>query len=574
MAEPVDPRPSDALRIAAHADEVRRASEWLDAACERHGVPEHQADRLQLTLNEALANVIVHGGASARAAPIDLGLTLEADRDTAWALVTVHDAGVPFDPTSAPARAAPRSLAEAVPGGRGITIMRRCTDRLDYRHDAGLNRLTFGVRWVASPAPTAHFKRGPDRRVHPEAHDPDRRHGPRRREALGWIALFRDADPRELDEALAACDVLALPAGTTLLRPGEPNRNVYVLLSGRLEARIGDAEKPEMGIAIAAGECIGEISAIDGKPPSALVHALSDVRVLRLDGDLFWERLMQLRGVAANLMTTLADRMRRSNRAALAMQRERLELQHLRKELDLARQFQVSMLPLERPLFPGRDDLEACGFMEPASKVGGDLFDLFFVDGDTLFVCIGDVSGHGIAAALFMVRVIGLLRVIAQETTRPEKVLEALNDRLCAGRETGLFVTLFCGFLDVPSGRFTYSNAGHCPPMVRSPGGARWLPIPKGMVVGAVPARRYASLEGELTLGETLFCYSDGLTESRDPAGREVGAEAFRAWLQCDPAVALHDLLDGLFERVVAHMGTRAIVDDCTMVAVRRIAPN
>ena len=89
---------------------------------------------------------------------------------------------------------------------------------------------------------------------------------------------------------------------------------------------------------------------------------------------------MQLRGVAENLMTTLTERMRRANEKALALQRERLELNHLRKELEVARQLQASMLPLQRPLFPGRSDIEVCGFMEPASKVGGDLFDAFFVD--------------------------------------------------------------------------------------------------------------------------------------------------------------------------------------------------
>ncbi len=109
------------------------------------------------------------------------------------------------------------------------------------------------------------------------------------------------------------------------------------------------------------------------------------------------------------------------------------------------------MLPLQRPLFPGRTDIDVCGFMEPASKVGGDLFDAFFVDNRTLFVCVGDVSGHGIAAALFMVRVIGLLRILAMESTQPEKILETLNDRLCIGNDTNLFVTLFCGFLNTHS---------------------------------------------------------------------------------------------------------------------------
>jgi sigma-B regulation protein RsbU (phosphoserine phosphatase) len=275
--------------------------------------------------------------------------------------------------------------------------------------------------------------------------------------------------------------------------------------------------------------------------------------------------------VAANLMTTLTERMRRSNQTALALQRERLELQHLKKELDVARQLQASMLPLQRPLFPGRSDVEVCGFMEPASRVGGDLFDAFFVDNRTLFVCIGDVSGHGIAAALFMVRVIGLLRALAMDTMQPEKILETLNDRLCIGNDTNLFVTLFCGFLDVQHGRFVYANGGHCVPMVCSARGARRLPLPKGMLVGAASGRRYSSLECALAIGETLFCYSDGVTEAQDLAGTQLSEERCLEWLHCDATKELPALLDSLFERVVGHTGSKLLADDCTMLAVRRL---
>ena len=268
---------------------------------------------------------------------------------------------------------------------------------------------------------TMHFLRGPDRRKANGPPAKERRRRERRGAAIRWITLFRDADPREVEEALRASEVLALPAGTPLLRRGEANRDVFILLSGKLIVQMGDDPSPETSIEIAAGECIGELSAIDGKPITALVLAVSDVRVLKLDRDTFWNRLMLMRGVGQNLMRTLSERMRRSNEKALAVQRERLELQHLRKELEVARQLQASMLPLQRPLFPGRSDIEACGFMEPTSKVGGDLFDAFFVDSRTLFICIGDVSGHGIAAALFMVRVIGLLRMLAMDTMQARR---------------------------------------------------------------------------------------------------------------------------------------------------------
>ncbi len=420
---------------------------------------------------------------------------------------------------------------------------------------------------------TTRFHRGTDRRSARGPAAKERRRGERRDAAIRWITLFRDTDPRELDAALADCEVLLLPAGEPLLRSGESNRNVFILLSGKLVAQLGEDANPDTAIEISPGECVGELSAIDGKPISAKVLAASDVRVLKLDREVFWNRVMLLPGVAQNLMTTLTERMRRSNDKALALQRERLELKHLKKELEVARQLQASMLPLQRPLFPWRSDIEVCGFMEPASKVGGDLFDVFFVDSRTLFVCIGDVSGHGIAAALFMVRVIGLLRILAMDTTRPEVILETLNDRLCIGNDTNLFVTLLCGFLDVHSGRFVYSNGGHCAPMVCTARDAALLPLPKGMLVGAASGRHYASLEYTLAVGETLFCCTDGVTEAEDRDGAQFSEETCLEWLRRGTTSALPALLDSLYEKVVDHTGSTLLADDCTMLAVRRPAP-
>ncbi|HXS51766.1 MAG TPA: SpoIIE family protein phosphatase [Usitatibacter sp.] len=416
------------------------------------------------------------------------------------------------------------------------------------------------------------FGRGPDRRNADGPSTRERRRGERRESPTQWITLFRDADPGEIDEALGACEVLALPVGAPLLRRGETNRDVFILLSGKLAVEMDDAPSAETSIEIHAGECTGELSAIDGKPITALVRAATEVRVLRLDAETFWNRLMLMRGVAKNLMATLSDRMRRSNEKALAMQRERLELQHLRKELELARRLQASMLPLQRPLFPGRTDIEACGLMEPTANVAGDLFDAFFVDGRTLFVCIGDVSGHGIAAALFMVRVIGLLRMLAMTTMRPESILETLNDRLCIGNDANLFVTLFCGFLDVRTGRLVYSNGGHCAPMVCNGMGAALLPLPRGALVGAAGGRRYSSLERTLVPGETLLCYTDGVTEAQDGAGVQFSEQGCLEALRLATPGPLAALLDRIYERIVDHCGSRLLADDCTLLAVRRPA--
>jgi sigma-B regulation protein RsbU (phosphoserine phosphatase) len=192
---------------------------------------------------------------------------------------------------------------------------------------------------------------------------PDRR-GPtndRRRGELEGLALFRGTDVAAIAEAIGACEVIALPAGAPLLKPGEANDTVYLLLAGQLAAHLGSASDGGTAIDIRPGECIGELSAIDGKPVSALVQAQSEARVLMLPRDLFWSRLMSIPAVGRNLLAALAERMRRSNEAMLEAQRRRLALEHLRQELEVARQLQAGMLPLRRPLFPDRQDVDIAG---------------------------------------------------------------------------------------------------------------------------------------------------------------------------------------------------------------------
>ena len=138
---------SDELTITANRAEVRRASEWLDTACRQHEVPQALVERLVLCLNEVLANIIIHGGRTALSAPIKLVLEVALDQGHGKAGVRVSDAGMAFDPRSVPTGSLPKTLEEASLGGRGLVLIRRCSDWLDYRHEGGRNHLTFGARW-------------------------------------------------------------------------------------------------------------------------------------------------------------------------------------------------------------------------------------------------------------------------------------------------------------------------------------------------------------------------------------------------------------------------------------------
>lgn len=386
------------------------------------------------------------------------------------------------------------------------------------------------------------------------------------------IALFRGADATAVAEAIRDCEIRTLPVGAQLMRPGDANDSIFVLLSGSMVAHLDSAMLPEAAIPIAPGESVGEMSAIDGQPVSALIVAVTQSRLLVLPGPVFWSRLGSIPGISRNLLGLLAGRMRRSNESILEAQRKQFALEYLRKELEIARQLQAGMIPLPGRLFPERAEIEVAGLMEPAAEIGGDFFDAFFVDDRHLFVCVGDVSGHGIPAALFMARTIGLIRIAAIATRNPDALLERINDQLCSGNEASIFVTLFCGFLDVESGCFVYANAGHCVPLVAGGGKASWLPTPKGALVGAMPGLRYKAAEIVLEEGVALVCYTDGVTEAELETGGEFSEERLRSLSAANADLPVEALLDALRHGLAAAIGATALADDCTLLAVRRPA--
>jgi serine/threonine-protein kinase RsbW len=126
---------------------MRRASEWLEALSQQHGVPQEHVERLLLCLDEAIANVLDHGGPAALSSPIRLRFEMRADPESRTASVTLSDAGPAFDPVSAPDKALPETLEEASPRGRGLQMIRACAPVLRYRREGGRNHMTFGTYW-------------------------------------------------------------------------------------------------------------------------------------------------------------------------------------------------------------------------------------------------------------------------------------------------------------------------------------------------------------------------------------------------------------------------------------------
>jgi len=192
----------------------------------------------------------------------------------------------------------------------------------------------------------------------------------------------------------------------------------------------------------------------------------------------------------------------------------------IESDLQVGREIQASMLPRIFPAFPERTEFDIYATMKPAHEVAGDFYDFFFVDEHHLFFCIGDVSGKGVPAALFMVITKTLIKDDALRGFAPNEILAHVNNALEPGNDACMFATAFCGILDTRTGKVTYSNAGHNPPLVKTSGkNYEYLSVPKGFVIGPMPMEHDTWEIGEFTMssGDVLFLYSDGVTEAMNP---------------------------------------------------------
>ena len=196
---------------------------------------------------------------------------------------------------------------------------------------------------------------------------------------------------------------------------------------------------------------------------------------------------------------------------------EQRSLDDLQHELKMAALVQRSMLAVEFPLYPQHKEFDVFASMVPARQIGGDFYDVFLINDNKLFIAIGDVSGKGLPAALYMAQCMAHLRMLSLHEVRPHKILRRLNNLLCENNGFGMFITLCCGVLDLETGEFVYSNAGHNPPLSNALNGCFvFMPVPKSIVRGYMRDVKYTSLVMGLNPGDTIFLYTDGVTEAEN----------------------------------------------------------
>ncbi len=295
------------------------------------------------------------------------------------------------------------------------------------------------------------------------------------------------------------------------------------------------------------------------------------IAVVNYDDEVF-EPLIKIRW--RDLLLTMAGLLvlafivQRSAKNISKLQQATIEREHIDSELNIARKIQMDMLPKgEKTAL--RDDCDVVGLLDPARMVGGDLYDHFIRD-EKLYFCIGDVSGKGVPAALVMAVAHTLFRSISAHESNPARIMQALNETSCQRNEQNMFVTMFIGVLDLPTGRLRYCNAGHDKPFVIG-GETKQLAAKPHLPLGVMDNMIYTTQETVLLSGESLFLYTDGLTEAMNESHEQFGLKRVEKGLRVcigKESNTSEKLIRTMTNRVNAFVDGAEQSDDLTMLAI------
>jgi phosphoserine phosphatase RsbU/P len=417
--------------------------------------------------------------------------------------------------------------------------------------------------------------------------------------------IFAALNEVALTSLVGRGEIVAYAPGEILVRQDETGDAMFLILEGAVRIVAETSYGPVELAALAPGQLFGEIGAFASMPRTATIRADGAVRALRIARDAVVALGREHPEVFLAVIGLLGQRVGTINRAigfytqALAAleqpdfapailddlthpvpelvnfahtfrrMAEQIVLRRAqRQEMANAAAIQRAMLPGAPPAeLADRADLFAA--MRPAKEVGGDLYDYFLLDADRLAFCIGDVSGKGVPAALFMAISRTVLRLALREQPDLGKAMIRANDLLSAGNEQSMFVTIFCGVLDLARGELAYCNCGHNPPLLLC-GAERMEELeatgpPLAVMAGIAYPTRTMTMAPE----DRLFLYTDGVTEATSAADELFGEERLRTALRVSGTGSSRALVEGVVAAVDRFVAEAPQFDDITALVLR-----
>jgi len=250
--------------------------------------------------------------------------------------------------------------------------------------------------------------------------------------------------------------------------------------------------------------------------------------------------------------------------------KEHNKLSAIQHDLDIARDIQLAILPKKFPPFPNINEVDIYAAMEPAKEVGGDLYDFFMLDDHRLGIVIGDVSGKGIPAAIFMAVSRTLIRATALKGNQPNECFTYVNNLLCNESISSMFVTAFYGIFDFKTGELRYVNGGHnYPYIISKTGEVKTLEPTNDIVLGLFENYTFNSGKINLEKGDTLFLYTDGVTEAADVNENLYSDERLEELLKSKYSLSIKEIIDEVFLSVHDFSKGAEQSDDITALAIR-----
>ena len=276
-------------------------------------------------------------------------------------------------------------------------------------------------------------------------------------------------------------------------------------------------------------------------------------------------KVLQLIGIAMLILILRAVAKSQMKYKEVNDKKERME-----SELEIGRNIQMSMIPTVFPPFPERKDLDLSACLVPAKEVSGDLYD-FYIRDEKLFFCIGDVSGKGVPASMVIAVTRSLFRTLSAHESSPQRIVTAINNSMSETNKSTMFVTFFCGIIDLETGHMRYCNAGHNPPLIFTNKIAK-LPVIPNVPLGIMPGMVFQEQEIVLHYDDALFLYTDGVTEAENLQHEQFGEERMEALLHTRRDAQGH--MDAIKDAVAEFVGEAPQSDDLTMLFIHYLKAN
>jgi sigma-B regulation protein RsbU (phosphoserine phosphatase) len=398
---------------------------------------------------------------------------------------------------------------------------------------------------------------------------------------------------------------LCMAAGDMIVSQGDASDCAFILLDGEADVFVETSFGPVMLAPLSAGYFFGEIGALAGIPRTATIRARSAVRVLRIERDAILALGRSHSDLLASVIRQLGQRTATVNRAIgfytqalAALERHDFDpsildelLNPVPELLDFAQTFRrmaeqiilrraqhqemASAAAIQRAMLPSPQALKSFGSrvdihatIRPAREVGGDLYNYFGLDADRVAIVIGDVSGKGVPASLFMAIIQTVMRLAIREIDDLETAVGRANEFLSVDNRESMFATLFCGVIDLRLGTLTYCNCGHNPPLLLHASGAMESLSPCGPALALLPSVVYRPRTLGLAQGDRIILYTDGITEASNAAFEQFGEDRLQRVFRDPRRLSAEELVRSILHHVDDFVADAPQFDDIACLAL------